>query len=111
MQWFVPSNAGNISTATKRWNYSGNPTSYSINTTPTMILQPTNSVRAISYSATASSGTIIKIWLNADPATEPAQLRSCDGHNMVDFVYSGTMSVACDVGSATIVIDTAVEQI
>lgn len=111
MQWFIPPNTGNTTIQTKRWNYSGNPVSYSVSSTPTMILQPTDDIRAISYSATATSGTIIKIWLNASPTTEPAQLRSCDGHNMIDWVFTGTMMVACDVGTATIVIDTAAEQV
>lgn len=93
----------------KYWNYAGNPTSTAVTTTPQTILSAVTSPRAIAYSANGTEGIIIKIWINSDPATDPPTLRSYTGHNACDWPVSGAFAVATESGTATIIIDTAIE--
>lgn len=111
MQWFIPSNAGNTTIQTHRWVYTGNPVSTTIQQTPVTLLSHTADPRMVSYSATATSGAVIKLWLNADPSAKPATLRSCDGHNMLDWLFTGVLVASVDVGSAIITIDVAWENV
>ena len=110
MSWSSASSSVNATIATKYWNYSGNPTTTSITTTAKQLLPAVTTPRAISYSATGTAGTVIKIWVNADPLTKSPTMQSFSGHNMFNWLVSGSLHVATESGTASITIDTATEQ-
>ena len=110
MNWFPSGGSVSATVQAKYWNYSGNPTTTAITTTAQQLLPAVTTPRAISYSATGAEGTIIKIWVNCDPLTDPPTLRSFPGHNAFDWLISGSLHVATESGTASVTIDTATEQ-
>lgn len=111
LSWASSPAAANVSVSTpaKYWNYAGSPVSVAVTTTPQTLVSAVTTKRAISYSASGSDGTVINIWINSDPATEPPTLKSYPGHNIFDWEISGSVAVATVSGTATIVFDTASE--
>ena len=106
----LPASANvSVSTPSKYWNYAGSPVSVAVTSTPQTLVSAVTAPRAISYSASGAEGVVINIWINADPATEPPTLKSYPGHNIFDWVVSGSIAVATVSGSATITFDTATE--